>query len=277
MALKGHAKRRAYGQHFLIDQNVISRTIEAVQQQLAVHPTTRAVLEIGPGAGALTRPFIEFLQTLPESTRPAFRAAEMDRDFASEWASRGVGMLTGDFLDQRPELWLDQTPLLVFSNLPYSSGTAILTRLADYPERIPAMVLMFQTEVANRIAAEPDTRAWGSLSLWIQNRWDVTIVCDAPPRAFKPAPKVNSQVICLQARVAPRLSGTQTQAGLAAFQSLIHQAFRQRRKMLRGLFPVGTPERKAFDEANLDGTQRAESLGWQEWDRWLNALLGSSV
>lgn len=276
MPLQGHAKRRAYGQHFLIDPQVISQTLQAIGQQLSTHPA-RAVLEIGPGAGALTRPFLEYLQTLPQNARPEFRAAEMDRDFAAEWASRGVGMLTGDFLDQKPELWLTQTPLVVFSNLPYSSGTAILTRLADYPTQIPAMVLMFQSEVADRIAAEPDTRSWGSLSLWIQNRWDVSRVCDAPPRAFKPAPKVHSQVIALQARLRPRLAGTQSASGLATFQNLIHQAFRQRRKMLRGLFPVGTPERMALDQAGLDGTQRAESLGWDAWDRWLNALLGLSA
>lgn len=276
MALQGSAKRRAYGQHFLTDTRVIDATLGAVFDAITAH-RPRAVLEIGPGQGALTTPFLSALPELATRSRlntlPQFQVAEMDRGLVEEWRPV-VPVLVGDFLDHPDSVWLTQTPLVVFSNLPYASGTAILQRLARHPEQIPAMVLMFQAEVAQRLYAEPDSKAWGSLSLWIQNRWDVKRVCKAPPHAFKPAPKVDSEVVLLTARTTPRIA--QTQGHEAEWQKLLTAAFRMRRKMLRGVFPTGTRERKALDQIPLDVTKRAEALTWEEWTQWFAAFMHSS-
>jgi 16S rRNA (adenine1518-N6/adenine1519-N6)-dimethyltransferase len=152
----------------------------------------------------------------------------------------------------------------VVSNLPYSTGTAILDRLAR--EEIPFMVLMFQAEVAQRLRAEPSTKAWGSLSIWLQNRWDVTRLCGVPPGAFSPPPDVDSEVVVLRRRAEPRVAVKSEEA----WEKLLKVSFAHRRKMLRGSLPP--PYKAALEKAEIDGTKRAEALGWDEWSRFLGAL-----
>lgn len=266
MALQGEAKRKAYGQHFLIDTQVIDAIVRTTLTQLD-STGARNLLEIGPGGGALTTPLLQ--QLAGRQPRVHYTVSEMDRKLANEWTTQ-LPVLEGDFLDHASEKWLpeDGSKIVVVSNLPYSSGTAITVRLAEFTDRVPAMVLMFQAEVARRLRAEPSTKAWGSLSLWIQNRWDVSFVCAAPPRAFKPAPKVDSEVVLLRPRGTPRIALTQDHPEL--WQKLLTAAFQHRRKMLRGVFAPETPERKALDRASLDGTKRAEALSWDEWNRWFS-------
>ena len=263
MGLKGAAKRRAYGQHFLRDLGIIDLTIDRALKEARAHGC-RALLEIGPGRGALTLPLLE--------RKPAelpLRLAEMDRRLAAEWTEKGLEVLIGDFARARAEEFLHETPLCVVSNLPYSSGTAILTLLAEHPDRIPAMVLMFQKEVAKKILCDPGERACGSLTLHIRNRWDTEFLCDAPPRAFLPPPKVDSQVVVLRARTEPRIATSAHDPVL--FETLVKAAFAQRRKMLRGT--LGKRFGNALERSGIDPTLRAEALTWAHWEKLFNAAL----
>lgn len=263
VALKGAAKRRAYGQHFLRDLGIIDRTVGQALEEARRHGC-RSLLEIGPGKGALTLPLLE--------RKPAdlpIRLAEMDRRIAGEWTEKGLEVLIGDFAQARPEDFLRETPLCVVSNLPYSSGTAILVLLAQYPDRIPAMVLMFQKEVAQKILCDPGERACGSLTLHIRNRWDTELLCDAPPRAFFPPPKVDSQVVVLRARAEPRIPASARNPEL--LETLVKTAFAQRRKMLRGT--LGERFGRALARSGIDPTLRAEALTWEHWGKLFNAAL----
>src|SRR5437868_2411607 len=114
-------KRKAFGQHFLHDATVISEIVRAAIEASTRHPSA-AVLEIGPGEGAITRPL---LQALPIERR--FFLAERDRELIEYWKgeSRVEKILTGDFLDQSDEALDAIGPMIVVSNLPYSAGTAI--------------------------------------------------------------------------------------------------------------------------------------------------------
>jgi 16S rRNA (adenine1518-N6/adenine1519-N6)-dimethyltransferase len=263
--MPAYGKRRALGQHFLKEPRVTQLIADTTIDLLKEH-RCRALLEIGPGRGAITEPLMNLMRELgpefgSEFEKKAFVLSERDRELADYWKKRGVRVEEGDFLDLPEEKWKIATPLGVVSNLPYSAGTAILTRLARHHEEIPFMVLMFQAEVAERLRASVGTKAWGSLSIWIQNRWEVKKLCHVPPGAFSPPPDVQSEVVVLRARSEPLVSITDEKL----WDSLLKTAFAHRRKMLRSCFRSSDLLRNALELSGLDGTKRGEALSWEEW------------
>lgn len=267
-------KRRAFGQHFLRDTSICDR-IAHTARELAQEYGCQALLEIGPGKGAITLPLIDAFDDLP--TIREVKLVEKDRVLAANWNARGKEMKLSkkfsveeaDFLELAEEGWLSTAPLAVVSNLPYSSGTAILTRLALYPKSIPFMVLMFQAEVAQRLRAEPATKAWGSLSIWIQNRWDVSHLLRVPPSAFSPPPKVMSEVVVLKRRESLRIPYSNEEH----FEKFLKTCFAHRRKMLKATFRgVSENYAKALALSGIDPTRRAETLDWKEWEKLYSAF-----
>lgn len=263
-----YKKRRAFGQHFLKD-TVIANEIASTAVQSAVEAGCTSLLEIGPGRGAITRPLFQCLSE--QSLILNFILCEKDRELVSYWkeqlqTAQGTTPVTieeGDFLELDESIWLKSTPLAVVSNLPYSAGTAILVRLAQHPHLIRVMVLMFQAEVAKRLRAQPSTKEWGSLSIWIQNRWEVKRLLEVPPKAFKPPPKVNSEVVILTPRAKPQVDVAEDPKSQALWESLLKACFQQRRKMLRS--SLHGPFKAAFEASGIDGTRRAEALNWDQW------------
>jgi 16S rRNA (adenine1518-N6/adenine1519-N6)-dimethyltransferase len=270
-------RRRALGQHFLRDQSV-SDAIADHALKAAQTSGCRGLLEIGPGKGAITNPILDRISKFPQIE--SFCLAERDIDLANVWKTHAalhslrptstckMSVEEGDFLELPEDRWLKPTPLAVVSNLPYSAGTAIATRLARHYVDIPVMVLMFQAEVAQRLRADPRTKARGSLSIWIQNRWDVKLLLSVPPRAFSPPPEVNSEVVLLTRRESPRIQMDSDPKSEATLEKLLRDSFAQRRKMLR---TVGSL-REALAKSGVDGTKRAEALEWPEWDALYRAI-----
>jgi 16S rRNA (adenine1518-N6/adenine1519-N6)-dimethyltransferase len=179
-----------------------------------------------------------------------------------------------DFLELAQEQWLAHAPLTVVSNLPYSSGTAIFTRLAHDPEKVRGMVLMFQAEVAQRLRASLSTKDWGTLSIWTQNRWDVKKLITVPPGAFFPPPQVQSEVVVLVPRTELRIPGTSGE-NEKSWEGLLKACFTHRRKMLRAGLPKTGPLRNALELSGVDDTKRAEALDWNEWEKLFRALRNS--
>lgn len=278
-------KRRALGQHFLRDRGIIELIARTAVDE-ATAAGCVALLEVGPGRGAITHPLLERLAA--QSQIRHFTLAERDRRFAYEWRGIAAERLPGqafdlaveegDFVELPAERWLTRAPLAIASNLPYSAGTAILTRLARHTREIPVMVLMFQAEVAARLRAEPNSKPWGSLSIWIQNRWDVSKLCAAPPRAFAPPPDVDSEVVVLKRRETARVAVPADEASEALWEGLLKACFLHRRKMLRSGLPAGSIHRAALDRSGIDPTARAEALTWDDWARFYAALtLSTSI
>jgi 16S rRNA (adenine1518-N6/adenine1519-N6)-dimethyltransferase len=273
--MPAHGKRRALGQHFLKDTSVCELIVRTAFEECRKTPC-HTLLEIGPGRGALTHLILQTLSSENSEGIRKFIVSERDAQLALDWKSYphsedflkkvAVQVEEGDFLDLDESRWLKNPPIGVVSNLPYSAGTAMLTRMARHPQVIPFMVLMFQAEVAHRLRAQPNTKSWGSLSLWIQNRWDVTPLCAVPPRAFAPPPDVNSEVVVLRRRETPRIPDEGP-----LWESLLKACFAHRRKMLRSGLSSSTLFRNALDRAAIDGTKRAESLTWDEWLRFYQA------
>ena len=179
-------RRHALGQHFLIDGEVAENAI-----RLAELEPGATVLEIGPGRGALT-------DRLRAAGHPVV-AVELDETLAANLIARrdpGLTIVRGDFLRIALDA-LPPGPLPVVANLPYSTGTAIVSRLLEQPARFPRLVVMLQLEVAQRLCAAPGSRAYGGLTVLCALQATASMGFVVPPSAFAPRPKVESAVIRL--------------------------------------------------------------------------------
>jgi 16S rRNA (adenine1518-N6/adenine1519-N6)-dimethyltransferase len=265
--VSGRVRRRALGQHFLRDRGVARAIVDA----LAPRPED-LVVEIGPGEGALTAELagrsgrlvaLEIDAALAAGLRRRFPTAEIVEADARRW---NYGAL------QRPA----GGRVLVIGNLPYSVGTAILMTLVGARGAIDGIVVMLQREVAERVAAAPGSRRYGSLSVLVRLGWDARVILRVPPGAFRPPPKVESAVVALTALARPRaVVGDEER-----FRGLLHAAFAQRRKMLSnglaaslGLSPAAV--REVLEAVGIDPARRAETLDLEEFAR-LSARLEAS-
>jgi 16S rRNA (adenine1518-N6/adenine1519-N6)-dimethyltransferase len=257
------AARKSLGQNFLLDINLTRRIARA-----AAPLDQAAVIEIGPGPGGLTRAL------LLEGAR---HVTAIERDLRciaalGELAAVFSGRLTvveGDALRLDPAK-LTPAPRKIVANLPYNIATVLLLRWLPGVAGYESLTLMFQKEVAQRLAAAPRSKAYGRLSVMTQWLCEVRLLFDIPPRAFVPAPKVTSTVVQLLPRPAP--------LGACAFGDLervVAAAFGQRRKMLRqslkSLWPEPEPRLRA---AGIAPTARAEELSVEQFSTLARADAG---
>ncbi len=270
-------RTKKFGQHFLRDEKIIAKIVDAgLDFCRSTH--AKGLVEIGPGQGAITDPILNALPAMTELER--LLIVELDQEFARRWTlaterEPKVRVESKDFMEVPDSFILEKTPLVVVSNLPYSSGTAILTKLARFPHRIPAMVLMFQAEVAQRLRASPGSKSWGSLSIWIQNRWDVKTLCPVSRYAFSPPPDVQSEVVVVTPRTEPRVSFDPRFED--TWEKLLKVAFAHRRKMLRSGLPKNSIWTQSLEKSGIDPTLRGEALSWAQWDSWMKAVVSLST
>ena len=250
-------KRRALGQHFLRDAGVARAIVDLLAPAAA-----DLVVEIGPGEGALT----------DHLARRAGRvvALEVDRDLIDRLRRRLAAV---EVVEADARTW-DYGALarpadgrvLIAGNLPYSVGKPILQALVDARTAIDGMALMLQLEVAERVAAAPGSKTYGSLSILTQVYCDVRIAFRVPPGAFRPPPKVESAVLHLRPLAVPRVEAVD----LRRFHTVVRAAFAQRRKTLANALAAGLAlpveaARQAAGAAGVDPARRAETLDIKEF------------
>ena len=252
IATHGLAAKKSLGQNFLLDLNLTAKIA-----RLAGDLTGADVLEVGPGPGGLTRGL------LAEGARRVLAIEKDPRCIPAleEIAAHYPGRLTvveGDALEVDPLAHLTP-PIKIAANLPYNVGTELLVRWLtppDWPPFWQSLTLMFQREVAQRIVAEPGSKAYGRLAILAQWRTDPKIVMELPPEAFSPPPKVNSAVVHLTALPGPRFP-----ADPATLNRVVATAFNQRRKMLRSsLKGLGPDIEDHLQAAGIPPTERAEQV-----------------
>ena len=253
IARHGLDARKSLGQHFLLDGNLTARIVRG-----AGSLTGRNVIEVGPGPGGLTRALLDTNAASITVVEVDKRAILAMTELAATDARLRV--LEADALS------LDLTTLVaaprrIVANLPYNIATPLLIGWLRQASEWEGMTLMFQQEVADRIAAPPDSSAYGRLSVLAQWVCDVTMLLRLPPAAFVPPPKVWSAVVGFTPHAA------QPEPALfRAMEKLTAAAFGQRRKMLRGsLKPLGGEALLA--RADIDPQRRAETLSTVEFDR----------
>jgi 16S rRNA (adenine1518-N6/adenine1519-N6)-dimethyltransferase len=267
------SRRRALGQHFLVDPGVAARIVEAVGA------TARDVVcEIGPGPGTLTWALAARAGRLVAlEIDPALQARLAQA--ARAWPdSARVEIRVGDArsfaYEELPALRpAPDGRVLVAGNLPYSASKPILARLFVARTAIDAAVLMLQREVAERITAPPGGREYGALSIFWQRWAEITPLEVVPPDAFRPPPAVESAVIQVRFRAAP----TVVVDDEALFAHVVRAAFGQRRKTLGNALRgggLGAPDHLAagLAAAAIDPGRRAETLSIEEFGRLSDAL-----
>ncbi len=214
---------------------------------------------MGPGPGGLTRALLDSAAASVTAIELDPRAAAAARELAE---GEGGRLLVVEADALRLDLsTLVQAPRVIVANLPYNIATPLLVGWLRQAGAWERLALMFQAEVAERIAAAPDTEAYGRLSVLAQFVCDAEVRISLPPGAFVPPPKVSSAVVVLTPRA------TQPEPGLvAAMERVTAAAFGQRRKMLRGSLR-GLGGEGLLARAGIAAERRAETLSVLEFER----------
>ena len=264
-----HYAKKRFGQNFLIDNTIINQIVDCIHPQ-----ADDLMIEIGPGLGAMTKPLLTRLNHL--------NVIELDRDIIPKLIKNcifvdatnrdkllvnEIDVLKFDFA----EFYLHQTYanksghkklLRIVGNLPYNISTPVLFHLLKYRHVIEDMHFMLQKEVVDRIVASPGNKDYGRLSVMIQAFCDAQALFEVPPYAFSPAPKVNSAILRLQ----PNSQFEQQINNFSLFETLIRQAFSQRRKTIKNtLKDLCSVEQ--IENAGLQMSQRAEELSVSDFAR----------
>lgn len=244
--------RKALGQNFLLDLNLTARIA-----RIAGDLSQTDVLEVGPGPGGLTRGLLAEGARRVLAIEKDARCLPALQQIADAYPGR-LEVIEGDALEIDPLAHLEP-PIAVCANLPYNVGTELLIRWLTPPEWPPvwrSLTLMFQREVAERIVAQPGSKAYGRLALLAQWRCDARIALNLPPEAFTPPPKVSSAVVHLTALPEPRFP-----ADARILERVVAMAFNQRRKMLRAALKGLAPDiEDRLVAAGLKPTDRAEQI-----------------
>jgi 16S rRNA (adenine1518-N6/adenine1519-N6)-dimethyltransferase len=250
-----HIPRKRFGQHFLTDSAIIDRIVDAIDPRPG-----QALVEIGPGLGAMTDPLV--------ARSGRLTVIELDRDLAARLRKRPeLQVVESDVLkvDFHALAGAAGAKLRVVGNLPYNISTPILFHLLAAVDQIEDQHFMLQKEVVQRMAAGPGGKDYGRLSVMLQWRYDIEDVLDVPPEAFEPPPRVDSAVVRMQPLPeVPRVDA-------ALLGELVAVAFSQRRKLLRhtlgrwleqrgfaGQFDV---QRRAEEVPVADYLQLVQTLG----------------
>ena len=210
--------KKKFGQNFLTDNNMIQKIVRGANLT-----PDHTVLEIGPGLGALTA-------VLSQAAKEVV-CIEIDQTLIPILESHGfsnVRIVAGDVLKVEIEsLIANKNPVAVVANLPYYISTPIITRLLELKtSSIESLTIMIQKEVADRLTAQPRTKAYGSLTVFVNYHAEVSHVVTVPPSCFIPRPGVDSSVVHL------KLNKKKQPLNEAFFYQLVRQSFAKRRKTL---------------------------------------------
>jgi len=246
--------KKALGQHFLRDHSAIRRIACAI-------PEGASVIEIGPGPGAITEALLERVGSLS--------VIEMDDHFAAHWQSEAeknnvLSVIHGDVMQKLDQAVESIQPDWIAGNLPYNLSGPLTAMLAAYA--LPGgMVLMYQREVAERIAADPGSKVYGGLSVLVRHYYDVKRLLVLPPGAFSPPPKVHSAVILLTPH------GKQPRCEYQQLQKTVRRGFAHRRKTIANNFR-GSITAEQFEAIGINPRKRPEQLDYDHWVSITNQL-----
>jgi 16S rRNA (adenine1518-N6/adenine1519-N6)-dimethyltransferase len=244
--------KKSYGQHFLNKEH-IARDIAL---GLTWTDQYQQIVEIGPGQGMLTKHLIE------EHPNHQLKVVEADRDM--------VAYLTKHYPDLFPNIIAEdflkvplkehfQEPYAIIGNFPYNISSQILFKLLDNRTDVPELVGMFQKEVAERVVAHPNNKAYGVLTVLVQAYYDAEYLFTVGPEHFNPPPKVQSAVIRLHRKANFEDLGCDP----SRFKAIVKVAFGTRRKMLRNSMKQFFPKEVLFEDKLFE--QRPENLSVSEF------------
>ncbi len=264
--------RKRFAQHWLRSEKALNKIVQAAELS-----DSDRVLEIGPGTGILTHRLLPLAESVV--------AVEIDRDLCQKLVKKIGGvenflLLQGDILELDLETTLAPFPKFpnqnkVVANIPYNITGQIIEKLLGtialpLAHSYDLIVLLLQKEVADRICAQPDSKAYSSLSVKIQYLANCEFICDVPAKAFYPPPKVDSAVVRLRPQLIEPHANNPKQ-----MEMLVKLGFANKRKMLRNnLKAVIERDRlsQLLENLKVNPQSRAEDLSVQEWVALANSL-----
>lgn len=240
---------KSLGQHFLVSTKVVGAIIDRVRQE-----SPASVLEVGPGPGVLTASLLELAPVTAVEVDPIAVSALSETAPAARVLHQDVlktdlaALLTG----------MSQ-PRVVVSNMPYQITGPLLTAFCRCREHYRMAVLMMQREVAQKVLASSGSSDFGSISVYLQSRFEITPLVAAPAGAFFPPPKVDSSVLAFIPR--------STWPGETAHERLVRAGFTQPRKtLLNNLVSAGVPKEAALAALQSHPESvRPHQLGLDSW------------
>ncbi len=268
----GFSFKKSLGQNFIIDANILQNIIANVNIT-----SSSGVIEIGPGIGSLTEQLAlhskkvlafeidQRLLPILDDTLAAYDNIQIIHE----------DVLKAD-LNEAIQLHLtDVTDVHLVANLPYYITTPILMSVLQQQTEIQSMTVMLQKEVAERMAAVPNTKAYGSLSIAVQYYTEASVVMDVPRTVFMPQPNVVSSVLKLEKRATPPVDVVNEEQ----FFSIVQACFVHRRKTIRNNLLNYFKEqyekeeiKQILDTTGIDGIRRGESLTMDEFAKLANAF-----
>lgn len=266
------AFKKSLGQNFIIDVNILENIIKH-----AGITESSGVIEIGPGIGALTEQLALNAETviayeIDDRLLPILQETLQDY--------KNVHIIYEDILQANIQLAIQKyfskaNDLHIVANLPYYITTPIVMKLLADRLPVTSMTIMIQKEVADRMAAQPNSKSYGSLSIAVQYYTDAQTVMHVPRQVFMPQPNVDSSVLKLTLREHPLVHVIDEEY----FFSLVRACFAQRRKTIRNnlvsYFKESLPREMiatTLENAGIDGQRRGESLHIEEFAQVANAF-----
>ena len=254
--MKNFEYKKSLGQNFLIDKNTINKIINSIDLK-----EESLIIEIGPGSGALTKELVKLNANIISFEIDTRLKSELDK-LCNE--NSNLEIIYEDFLKINLKEFLKQKEyknLYFVANLPYYITTAIINKITE--ESNPKeMILMVQKEVADRFSAHPNTRDYGSISVFLQYNYDISKVVLVPKTCFYPSPKVDSVVIKFETR-----ENKVKALNEEKFYKLIKDSFQFKRKNLRNNLKGYNQDKinEILKEYNKDLTARAEEISVEEF------------
>ncbi|MFC7394720.1 16S rRNA (adenine(1518)-N(6)/adenine(1519)-N(6))-dimethyltransferase RsmA [Scopulibacillus cellulosilyticus] len=265
--------KKSLGQNFLIDENILKKIVSSAD----LSPYS-GVIEIGPGAGALTQFLADEADKvvafeIDQRLKPILAETLKDKDNVKVYYE---DILKADLKKIIEMEFPDNNDIMVVANLPYYVTTPILMKLLTEKLPIRGIVVMIQKEVADRLEAEPCEKSYGSLSIAVQYLSDPKVVMTVPKTVFVPQPNVDSSVIRLNIRKQKKVDVEDEDF----FFKVVRASFAQRRKtlmnnLLNNLFTKDKKEAliKALSVINIDPKRRGETLSIEEFAKLSDALI----
>ena len=214
-----HAKKR-FGQNFLTDESYLNIIIKQINA-CAIDD----LIEIGPGLGAMTKHLI--------NQAASITAIEIDKDcikyLNNNYQNQNLKIIEQDVLKIDFLDLIKNQKTRIIGNLPYNISTPLIIKLLRISDNIKDMTFLLQKEVVDRLAAKPNNRQYGRLSIIAQYYCEIEALTEVPPHAFSPAPKVQSQLV----RLTPRKTIHNKINDIKLLEKITQVAFNQRRKQLK--------------------------------------------
>lgn len=242
--------KKSLGQNFLIDQNIIAKIVSSITTN-----ESDLIIEIGPGSGALT----SHLKEKPGKLL-CFEIDKRLKDNLMKYCDDSTNIIFEDFLNVDLNKIINKENfknIFFVANLPYYITTPIVNKIIKSGISPKEMTFMVQKEVGERFIAKPNTKAYNSLSIFLQFYYDINIVCNVSKNCFKPKPKVDSVVLNFKSRKLNYYVNNEE-----IFLKLVKDSFQFKRKTLKNNLKLYDKEllNKAYEDLKLSENVRAEQL-----------------